>query len=183
MLHRNSQARIYIENGIYFITTNTYQAYPYFGEDLLCDLLVEDLRHTQNLKDFNIFAYKINPEHMHLLIQPRGKHNHSRIMQTLKTNFARNINDIMGYNDITAKAGVRTPAFIQSYYNQFIRKYGTEHNIPQFKWQDSFHDHIIRDKDDFHNHVEYIQNQWIKHNLPENKYCFIDNELCGEVLL
>ncbi len=97
-MHRNSQKRYIIENAVYFITTNTHNRIKYFHESLLCDLLVEDLWETQRLKCFNIFAYKINPEHVHALIQPRGKDSYSEIMRSFKTNFSRNANRVMGFD-------------------------------------------------------------------------------------
>lgn len=42
--HRNSQKRIYIEDGTYFITSNTFNWYPYFKEPIFCDLFVENLK-------------------------------------------------------------------------------------------------------------------------------------------
>jgi hypothetical protein len=33
---------------------------------------------------------------------------------------------------------------------------------------------MIRDDADFYRHVQYIKNQWIKHRLAENKWCYID---------
>ena len=35
-------------------------------------------------------------------------------------------------------------------------------------WQPRFHDHIIRDENDFENHFEYIRYNPIKHHLPKN---------------
>lgn len=35
-------------------------------------------------------------------------------------------------------------------------------------WQPRFHDHIIRNEDDFENHFEYIRYNPIKNNLPKN---------------
>jgi len=79
-LHRNSQKRYYFENAIYFITTKTYKGYPYFNEDLFCEIFVEELFFCQKLKSFKIYGYKVNPDHVHLLIKPHIKHNYSKIM-------------------------------------------------------------------------------------------------------
>lgn len=259
-MHRNSQKRYIIKNAVYFITTNTHDRI--FHESLLCDLLVEDLWETQRLKCFDIFAYKINPEHMHALIQPRGKDSYSEIMRSFKTNFSRNANRVMGFdanfekliisrqagsslND-SRQAGSRDPACngiphdagfdgmsrdlasnemprdpacngiprdakfdgmshdpasneiprgpacngisrnvaylsrIAEYRRRFIAKYNFHPPFPKFKWQSSFHDHIIRDRKDFVNHLEYIRRQWLKHKLLENKYCFINQATCAE---
>jgi len=52
--------------------------------------------------------------------------------------------------------------------NEFIQKYGTSHNLPKFKWQKSFHDHIIRNENDFNNHWNYTMHNFKKHNLPDD---------------
>jgi REP element-mobilizing transposase RayT len=71
---------------------------------------------------------------------------------------------------------------IAGYRREFIAKYNYHPPFPKYKWQSSFHDHIIRNRKDFVNHVGYIRRQWLKHKLLENKYCFIDQALCAEAL-
>lgn len=39
-------------------------------------------------------------------------------------------------------------------------------DLPHFRWQKSFRDHLIRDQRDFDNHIEYIYNNALKHGLP-----------------
>ena len=268
-MHRNSQKRYIVENAVYFIITNTFNRVEYFNEDILGKLLVEDLLETQRLKCFNLFAYKINPEHIHVLIQPRGKDSYSEIMRSFKTNFSRNANRVMGFDANFEKLIVSRPAGLPSnvppqarsrdlacndipcdlacndipcdlacndipcdlacndipcdlacndiprnlaaggasynpggnalstrsilndavylsriaeYRQRFAAKYKFDALFPKFKWQGSFRDHIIRDRRDFVFHVEYIYQQWVKHKLSENKFCFIDHTLCNEAL-
>ena len=183
-LHRNSQKRYYIDDAIYFITTNTYNGYPYLKIDILCELFAYEIETYKQINEFKIHGYKINPEHIHLLIEPYGKCNYSQIIRSLKSNFARNANRVLGYEKlfITSKAGSRDPAFVehvrllQKSCDQFIKQFGVNHNIPKFKWQSSFYDHIIRDDFDYLQHLKYIQNQWIKHKLPSNKWCWVIGE-------
>ena len=53
--------------------------------------------------------------------------------------------------------------------NRFILKYGPNQvKFPKFKWQKSFHDHIIKNSKDFENHYNYTIFNFQKHNLPEN---------------
>lgn len=180
-LHHNSQKRYYIKNAIYFITTNTLNGYPYFENDVLCELFVYELNWCKKIHGFKIHGYKLNPEHVHLLIQPIGKYNYSEIIHSLKRNMSRNINIVFGYDPFPnhMKAGLINPAFKQhvdllhNLRKQFIDKYGSNHNIPKFKWQLSFYDHIIRNDFDHFQHLKYIQNQWIKHELPSNKWCWV----------
>jgi hypothetical protein len=51
---------------------------------------------------------------------------------------------------------------------QFTTKYGTQQQYPPFKWQKSFHDHIIRDETDFNHHYHYAVYNFLKHGLPRN---------------
>ncbi len=55
-----------------------------------------------------------------------------------------------------------------------VQEKGLNHNIPKFKWQHSYYIHRITDDIDFMNQLEYIEKQWIRHNLGENKWCFIN---------
>lgn len=54
------------------------------------------------------------------------------------------------------------------YRQQYIAKFGNDFQHPKFKWQKSFHDHIIRNEKDFNNHWNYTMYNYLKHNLPEN---------------
>jgi hypothetical protein len=71
---------------------------------------------------------------------------------------------------------------IAEYRRRFIARYNFHPPFPKFKWQGSFHDHIIRDRKDFVHPLEYIRRQWLKHKLSENKYCFINQAICAEAL-
>lgn len=93
--HDNSQKRIYRKNAVYFITANTHLRYPYFREDIFCELFIQELHLGQQIHGFKLFAYTINPDHVHLLIQPNSVSDYSKIMHFLKRNFSRNINKIL----------------------------------------------------------------------------------------
>lgn len=58
--------------------------------------------------------------------------------------------------------------FVIRIRNKFLQKYGTNHNIPKFRWQKSFHDHVILDQCDYDNHWNYTMYNYKKHGLPEN---------------
>ena len=62
----------------------------------------------RNLKGFILYGYKINPDHIHLLIRPGERNNYSEIMRSLKTNFSRNMNRVMNGCDSTVKTGPHT---------------------------------------------------------------------------
>ena len=187
--YRNSQKRYYEDGGIYFITSNTKDRYEYFNEDLLAKLLVEQIEHCRVFKKFICYGYKINPDHFHLLIMPT-KVNYSIIMQFIKRHFTRDCNYILGYDeyndidrDIEKKYASQKASLLHHNKNiteikeQFDNIYNKAHNIPLFKWQKSFHYHIIANENDLYNHIEYLKNQHIKHNLKENKFCYINEDI------
>mgnify|MGYP001025372573 CR=1 FL=1 len=201
-MHRNSQKRYYFKNAIYFITTVTHGRYPYFNDDLFCEMFVEEVEECRIFKGFHLYGYAINPDHVHLLIQPGCGNNYSEVMRSLKTNFSRNANRVMDAEDFAdapskaklrdfKKAGARDIAFdgapmiIKAY--QRINKYRTRykkmhpcgHRHPPFKWQSSFHDHIIRDQNDLNRHVDYIWRQWIRHSVKDAAWCFLDDVIIG----
>ena len=170
-----------------------YNLSPYFIEDIFCELFVEELMFCQKLKGFELYGYKINPNHVHFLIKPNIKYNYSNIMHFLKKNFSQNINKIINYSNehefyrmqqCRRRHCAMSPAaefdnVINNYRIKFIEKLGKNNNIPPFKWQKSFHDHIIRNKRDFRNHITYIQRQWLKHGLRKNKWCYVCDDIVG----
>ncbi len=177
--------RIYLNNQIYFITTKIYQNIEYFKESIFCDLLIENLRICKRLKRFELYAFCLLYEHLHLLLKPNGKYNISNIMFSLKKQFSHDVNRVMGFNEKYPNMGeqtnvggktnvgeqtfVRLQLFVQTLHRKFVHKYGyNQSTTPMFKWQKSFYDHIIRSENDFYNHYRYTAYNFQKHNLPKN---------------
>ncbi|MBI4977911.1 MAG: transposase [Spirochaetes bacterium] len=179
-MHRDSQKRIYLENAVYFITTVTKERYPYFHEKIVCDLLAEDIRMASELKQCDVIAYKINPDHVYLIIRPLGKPNYSEFMHNMKRVSSLHINYSMGMFDFPEGADI----YLRLRENRLTwqSRYNTRIDIPKFAWQKSYRDHLVRDDDDLIRHVEYIRNQWIKHDLQENAYCFVSEAAMQSVL-
>lgn len=191
MLHRNSQKRIYGEGYIYFITTKTYNNFPYFKEGLFCQLFIEELRIVKTLKSFRLFGFVITPDHVHLLLQPSEYYNISQIIQSLKQSFTRDINNIVAYrlhfNEGATHESRLLPRINQSRlngkqysfryksifaipnYDKYIKSIDLPVDYPLFRWQKSYHDHIIRNERDFQRHLNYIAQNPIKHGLTDDE--------------
>jgi hypothetical protein len=107
IVYKNSQKRFAARHAIYFITTNTHKGFPYFAEDIFCESFLDDLMFAKETKQFKLYGYKINDDHIFL-------------------------------------------------------------------------DHMIRGRRDFLEHIKYIRNQWIKHNQPRDKFCYINDSLNPE---
>lgn len=173
MLHRNSQKRIYFTEAIYFVTICTQDRFPFFKEEIFCELFVEELKLCKMLKQFQLYGFVILYDHVHLLIQPGDKYNISGIIKSLKENLSRDINYIIlnrgPREGDTSTCRLRIRELMLQYQSQFIRKYGqNQFRFPKFRWQKSFHDHYIRNDKDFEHHLEYIWYNPEKHDLIEN---------------
>ncbi|MBU1951782.1 transposase [Patescibacteria group bacterium] len=174
--HRNSQKRYYSSNYIYFVTFCTKNGFPYFHERIFCDIFMDNLKLCKQLKQFELYAFCLLPNHAHILFKPGLNFDLSNIMHFIKKNVSYNVNKIMEYNlfELTPEGGfaqtrLRFDNKLKFYKKEFENKYGTDQNsIPKFKWQESFHDHIIRDIHDFDNHLFYTAYNFHKHKLPDN---------------
>jgi len=168
-IHRNSQKRIYVEEGIYFVTFNTKDKYPYFVEDIFCEVFVDNLRICIELKHFKLYAYCLLHDHAHLLLKPGRGYNVSKIIQGLKKNVSQDINKLIGIYPEGANSNSRLRRVdITKYFQKINKKYKKHPDMfPQFAWQKSFHDHVIRDEQDFANHFRYTAYNHLKHGLGE----------------
>lgn len=196
-MHRNSQKRIYLEEGIYFVTSNTNNRYPYFEEEIFCEVFMENLEICRQLKHFELYAYCLLYDHAHLLLKPGRGYNVSKIIQFIKRHTTRDINYIINGGAIRESRlrGGDYEKFGQiikthdnkllDWRNAFINKHGhSQSSYPMFKWQKSFHDHVIRNDRDFTNHFQYTAYNHLKHGLGEGwYYSSVNNPMyCDEPL-
>jgi len=89
--------RIYIPKAPYFITTNPNFRYPFFEEDIFCNILMDVIAECQKMKPFNLVGLKINPDHSHFIFQPTGMFNISQIIQSIKRISSNHINQIINF--------------------------------------------------------------------------------------
>jgi len=124
----------------YFFTVNLADRH---NNDLLIahiDVLREAFRQTQKKHPFIMEACVILPEHLHCIWRlPEGDHDFSKRWRLIKTYFSKNI--------------------ISNEYISNSRKQKKERGI----WQRRFWEHLIRDEEDYQNHVDYIHYNPVKH--------------------
>ena len=127
--------RIYLPGHSYFFTVVTANRDNLFSEDKNVQLFKAALRYVILRKPFKIEAICILPDHLHCIWSMQDDCDHSVRWQMIKT--------------------------------YFTRQY--RYNNPEFKnnkiWQPRYWDHMIRDQDDLHRHVDYIHYNPVKHGL------------------
>jgi len=165
-MHRNTRRRPFRPFGYYFITTNVSQGFILLGTDVFGHLLAHTIHLAAHITECRVIAYKINSDHIHIIVQIAPTKTISDFMGSMKLNFSRGTNSILARN------------FKSQNKRGFVYP-GEDSNlclvgINKFKWQYFYHSHLITSKRDFDNHVRYIRNQHIKHKLSVNKFCFVD---------
>lgn len=139
--------RYYFPDQIVFLTQIVEGRKPVFADADMVILLRETLHNAKQHHPFTMLAYVILPDHFHLLIQPTGDENFSKIMSSLKFNF--------------------TLKYKQKLNIDVLTKF----------WQKRFWDHVIRDEIDLENHVHYIHFNPIKHGYVNDPFAWNDSSI------
>lgn len=90
----NLPRSIFVPGGCYFITTAVRARAPVFEDRVLRFILLRDLVVCSVLKEFDLLALSVLPDHIHLLIKIKSI-NTSKVMQSFKTNSSKNINAVI----------------------------------------------------------------------------------------
>ena len=132
----------YIRNlvygGTYFFTLVTHNRKPYFSDEGAVDILLKAIRETQKRKPFDLIAYCILFDHLHLLISlPIDDRSFSQIIRNVKRITTKDIRELLGIPELII-------------------------------WQDRFWEHTIRDEEDLEHHFDYIHYNPVKHGYVED---------------
>ena len=171
----------YSSSGLYFITICTYRHNNFFGKIInnqmelsKMGIIVEsELFKTFEIrKNIKLHQYVIMPNHIHLLIeikyQIKNNNIHCRdVLQNVSTN---NTNvSIYKTSEYFSKISPE-PGSISNIIKQFksaVTKQINPHKV-FFAWQSRYHDHIVKDKQDYFTIKNYIKNNVI--NWEKDKF-------------
>ena len=132
-----SNFKRYFQNkNLVFITIVTYKRQPILIKNI--DQIRQSFIQTQY--NFHIIAGVVLENHMHIIIQSEKAEDFSKIIQSFKSKFSRQ----MQFNENQTEE----------------QKNRREKGI----WQRKYYDHIIRNENDFYKHLDYIHYNPIKHD-------------------
>jgi len=138
--------RNYVPGGTYFFTLVAHRRRPTFAAESARVLLREETKRVQGKRPFEIVAFVLLPEHLHVVwILPEGDSNYSTRWSLIKDNFTR----------------------------RFLANGGTEGERTESRtrrreravWQRRFWEHTCEDEEDLKNCVDYIHYNPVKHGL------------------
>jgi REP element-mobilizing transposase RayT len=94
------------------------------------------------------------PDHIHLMVVPDKRNSISDVMRHIKGRFSRRYNIL--------NRGMNSPG-----YEGKTHRTGKS-SLPKPKvWQESFHDHVIRNRKEFDQRLNYLYNNPVKAKLVE----------------
>ena len=136
--------RAQIEGGTFFFTVVTYRRARIFATVENIDLLRQSFKEVTKDHPFSIDAFILLPDHLHCLrTLPPGDCDFSSRWRLIKSAFSRKCR-----NEFKPP---RSPARLKK--------------KEQALWQRRFWEHVIRNKEDYTRHVEYIHYNPVKHGL------------------
>lgn len=145
--------RIEALNHIRFLTFSCYQQLPLFNNDRIKDAFVDHIQTTRSKTNFNLIAWVIMPEHVHLLIWPDIEIAPvSKVVWHLKRTFARTV--IARWKEIDATVLKR----IQSTNGQY-----------RFWQHGGGYDRNIISPHELEEKLHYIHHNPLKRGLVENQ--------------
>ncbi len=132
----------YIRNqvygGTYFFTLVTHNRKPFFSDEAAVDILLRAIQQTKIRKPFDLIAYCILFDHLHLLISlPIDDRSFSQIIRNVKRITTKDTRELLGNPELLI-------------------------------WQDRFWEHTIRDEEDLEHHFDYIHYNPVKHGYVED---------------
>ncbi len=133
-----SYIRNQVYGGTYFFTLVTHSRKALFLNDVIFDFLSKAIQQTQKRKPFDLIAYCVLFDHMHLLLSlPIEEKSFSQIIRTIKR-----------LTTVEMRKKLRQPELIV--------------------WQNRFWEHTILDEEDLQHHFDYIHYNPVKHGYVED---------------
>ena len=109
--------RVFVDGAIYHVTSRTNNKVKVFEDRLGRKIMTVMIRKAKCKFNFKLLNFCIMPTHIHLLIEPAKEASLSKIMQWLKTNSAKSLNET--FNNIDHLWGHRYFARIVKDQNDF----------------------------------------------------------------
>jgi len=166
-----TQRRIYQNEFPYFITFRTRENYPLFEDTKMTGLLANIIFNAGRLKRYDILAYQIMPDHVHLLVcqTEATAGGDTRVRRSGGRRFRPHTSRVS-----VPAMGSKTPPTISDLMytikSYFIKQIRTNHDISYSIWHTRFYTRIVSTRKYLRTVIEYIKYNPIKAGLPD-KYC------------
>ena len=160
--------RFNLENYCHFVTSKTYRNAKIFSKGKAADLLIQTIFEVKKKLNFRLLAFVIMPDHIHLMLVPNKRNSISDVMRHIKGRFSRRYNLLSrGMNSPDYERENYKTRDLSSFRNPGKHRGGNS-TLPKSRvWQDSFYDHVIRNRKELVERLNYVYNNPIKAKLAE----------------
>lgn len=148
-------SRYNLENYCHSVTTKIYRNRTIFKDETASELLIQIIYEVREKLGFKLIGFVVMPDHVHLMVVPDKKNTISDVMRYIKGRFSRRYGKL--------SRGMNSP----DYEVQDHRTGNLSRPNPKI-WQESFYDHVIRNRKEFNERLNYLYNNPVKANLVEN---------------
>ena len=143
----------------YFTTTTLSGFVELFNQDEYAQIVIRNLDFYREKFEFELLAYVILPQHLHLIILPGSKGDISDIMRDFKKHTAKEIVELLEEEERFDILGIfRGKA--QRYHSKDNRKYQV--------WEDRFDDVALYSDKVFRTKLDYIHNNPVEAGLVDS---------------
>ncbi len=130
-----------------FVTFSTFDRLPLFQNDAIKDRFAESLAAARKRENFELYAWIVMPEHVHLLIRSTAQPL-APILAGLKSGFAKSV--------LTRWRALDAPV---------LARITDRSGRPRFWQRGGGYDRNIRDDDEFHEKISYIHANPVRRGL------------------
>jgi putative transposase len=160
--------RFNLENYCHFVTSKTYRSTRIFSEDKVTNLLIKTIYEVRNKLRFKLIGFVIMPDHIHLMVVPGERNTISDVMRHIKGWFARKYNKLSrGINSPDYGISVHRAGNSSLPNKSQIHRAGNLSQPEAKVWQVSFYDHVIRNRKEFVERLNYIHYNPVKARLVD----------------
>jgi putative transposase len=160
--------RFNLENYCHFVISKTYRNEKIFSEERTAGLLIQTIFEVKRKLNFRLLAFVVMPDHIHLMLVPDKRNSISDVMRHIKGRFSRRHNHLSrginspDYGVQDHRAGNSSP-----HHKPDTHRAGNS-SLPGSKvWQESFYDHVIRNRKELLQRLNYIYNNPVRKRLAE----------------
>lgn len=149
----------------HFVTTRTYESYPYFRNERLAGIVQEELTFYSRKYEFDLLGYVIMPNHLHLLVwwdvETKPELTISRVMNSIKTMTSKRVKRELFYGN-------------GSEYKGSLADIGQATQRHFQLWQAGFYDFNIYTEEKLLEKLEYLHGNPVKAGLASTpaEYCW-----------
>jgi putative transposase len=159
--------RFNLENSCHFVTSKTYRNARIFSNENSSELFIQTLFEVKEKFNFLVIAFVVMPDHIHLMLVPNERNTISDVMRHIKGRFSRRYNLL--------SRGMNSPDYVIPDHR------AGNSSVPETKvWQDSFYDHVIRNRKEFDERLNYLYNNPVKAKLVEKPDDYKYSSAAGE---